>query len=190
MTKLILGGLAALLVLASAVLWMLRPGSQRVEGSIAPDFSLSDQHGKTHRLGDYTGRWLVLYFYPKDDTPGCTQEACRFRDDIGVLGDLGATVLGVSMDDARSHADFARKYQLPFPLLSDPDGRTAAAYDSLLNLGLVKFARRRTFIIGPDGRIAARFDKVDPASHAQEVARTLRTLQQAEMTRTDQTLRQ
>ncbi|MBU2567102.1 redoxin domain-containing protein, partial [Patescibacteria group bacterium] len=77
------------------------------------------------------------------------------------------------------HADFARKYQLPFPLLSDPDGQTAAAYGSLLNLGLVRFARRRTFIIAPDGRIAARFDKVDPASHAQEVARTLRALQAA-----------
>ncbi|MDO9007776.1 MAG: peroxiredoxin [Thiobacillus sp.] len=179
MTKLILGGLAALLVLASAVLWMLRPGTQRVEGSMAPDFALPDQHGKTHRLGDYAGRWLVLYFYPRDDTPGCTQEACRFRDDIGVLGDLDATVLGVSLDDSRSHAEFAQKYQLPFPLLSDLDGRTAADYDSLLNLGLIKFARRRTFIIGPDSRIAARFNKVDPARHAQEVANTLRTLQRA-----------
>ena len=94
MTKMMLGGLAALLVLASAVLWMLRPGTQRVEGGIAPDFSLPDQQGKTHRLSDYTGHWVVLYFYPKDDTPGCTQEACRFRDDIGVLGDLGATVAG------------------------------------------------------------------------------------------------
>jgi peroxiredoxin Q/BCP len=180
MTKLMLGGLAALLLLASAVLWMLRPGSQRMEGSAAPDFALQDQNGKTHRLGDYAGRWLVLYFYPKDDTPGCTREACRFRDDIGVLGDLDAAVVGVSVDDARSHAGFARKYQLPFPLLSDPDGHTAAAYDSLLNLGLVKFARRHTFIIAPDGRIAARFDKVDPARHAQEVARTLRALQQRE----------
>jgi len=180
MTKLMLGGLAALLLLASAVLWMLRPGSQRMEGSAAPDFALQDQNGKTHRLSDYAGRWLVLYFYPKDDTPGCTREACRFRDDIGVLGDLDAAVVGVSVDDARSHAGFARKYQLPFPLLSDPDGHTAAAYDSLLNLGLVKFARRHTFIIAPDGRIAARFDKVDPARHAQEVARTLRALQQPE----------
>jgi peroxiredoxin Q/BCP len=178
MIKLILG-LAALLVLASAVLWMLRPGSQRVEGSIAPDFALLDQNGKTHRLGDYAGRWLVLYFYPRDDTPGCTREACRFRDDIGVLGDLNAAVVGVSVDDARAHADFARKYQLPFPLLSDPDGRTAAAYDSLLNLGLVRFARRHTFVIGPDGRIAARFDKVDPARHAEEVAHTLRAMQAA-----------
>ncbi|PKO72976.1 MAG: peroxiredoxin, partial [Betaproteobacteria bacterium HGW-Betaproteobacteria-17] len=94
-----------------------------------------------------------------------------------MLGDLDAAVVGVSLDDTRSHADFARKHQLPFPLLSDPDGKTAAAYDSLLNLGLLRFARRHTFIIAPDGHIAARFDKVDPASHAQEVARTLRGLQ-------------
>lgn len=179
MLKLILGGLAALLLLASAVLWMLRPGAQRTEGSVAPDFALQDQNGKTHHLGDYAGRWLVLYFYPRDDTPGCTREACRFRDDIGILGRLDAAVVGVSVDDTKSHADFARKYQLPFPLLSDSDGKTATAYDSLLNLGLVRFARRHTFIIAPDGRIAARFDKVDPARHAEEVAQTLQALQQA-----------
>ncbi|MFO7541686.1 MAG: peroxiredoxin [Thiobacillus sp.] len=177
MTEIVLGGLAALLVLASAVLWMLRPGSQRQEGSPAPDFVLQDQAGQTHRLGDYAGRWLVLYFYPRDDTPGCTEEACRFRDDVGVLGDLNAAVVGVSVDNTRSHADFANKYALPFPLLSDPDGRTAAAYGSLLNLGLVRFARRHTFIIAPDGRIAARFDTVTPSSHAQDVARALRSLQ-------------
>lgn len=179
MTKLILGGVAVLLLLVSAVLWMLRPGSQRVEGSAAPSFSLRDQSGQTHRLSDYAGRWLVLYFYPKDDTPGCTQEACRFRDDIGVLGNLNSAVVGVSVDDAQSHADFSKKYQLPFPLLTDPKGHTAAAYDSLLNLGLIRFARRHTFIISPDGRIAARFDKVNPASHAQDIARTLLTLQQS-----------
>jgi peroxiredoxin Q/BCP len=177
MLKLILVGLAALLLVASAVLWMLRPGGRQAEGSAAPDFALQDQNGQTHRLADYAGRWLVLYFYPKDDTPGCTKEACRFRDDIGVLGDLNAAVVGVSVDDVRSHADFARKYQLPFPLLSDPDGKTAAAYGSLLNLGVARLARRHTFIISPDGRIAARFDKVDPARHAQEVARALQALQ-------------
>ena len=180
MLKLILGGVAVLLLVASVVLWMLRPGSQRPgEGSAAPDFSLQDQNGQTHRLRDYAGRWLVLYFYPRDDTPGCTREACRFRDDIGVLGDLNAAVAGVSVDDTRSHAGFARKHQLPFPLLSDPDGHTAAAYGSLLNLGLIRFARRHTFIIAPDGRIAARFDQVDPASHVQQVAHALKALQQS-----------
>ena len=180
MLKLILSGVAVLLLVASVVLWMLRPGSQRAgEGSAAPDFALQDQNGQTHRLRDYAGRWLVLYFYPRDDTPGCTREACRFRDDIGVLGDLDAAVAGVSVDDTRSHAGFARKHQLPFPLLSDPDGHTAAAYGSLLNLGLIRFSRRHTFIIAPDGRIAARFDQVDPASHVQQVAHALKALQQA-----------
>ena len=162
----------------------MRPGAQRAVGSVAPDFALKDQNGQMHRLSDYAGRWLVLYFYPRDDTPGCTKEACRFRDDIGVLGNLNAAVVGVSVDDTRSHAAFSSKFQLPFPLLSDPDGQTAAAYDSLLNLGLVKFALRHTFIIAPDGRIAARFDKVDPAIHAQEVARSLGALRQAHATQT------
>lgn len=179
MTKIILGALAVLLVLASAVFWMLRPGAYREEGSQAPGFELLDQHGQTHRLSDYAGRWLVLYFYPRDDTPGCTEEACGFRDDIGVLGDLNASIAGVSIDDTASHAAFARKYTLPFPLLSDPDGKTAADYDSLLNLGLMRFARRHTFIIAPDGRIAARFNKVHPATHVAEVAQTLRALQQS-----------
>lgn len=177
MFKMIMGGLAVLLLAASAAFWMLRPGTQRMEGSAAPDFALLDQNGQIHRLGDYAGRWLVLYFYPRDDTPVCTREACRFRDDIGVLGKLDAAVVGVSVDSPRSHADFSRKYGLPFPLLSDPDGRTAAAYGSLINLGLVRFARRHTFIIAPDGRIAARFDHVDPARHAEEVRDALRSLQ-------------
>ena len=182
MFKMIMGGLAVLLLAASAAFWMLRPGTQRAEGSAAPDFALQDQNGQTHRLGDYAGRWLVLYFYPKDDTPVCTREACRFRDDIGVLGKLelgeqGVELVGISVDSTQSHADFSHKYGLPFPLLSDPDGRTAAAYGSLLNLGLVRFARRHTFIIAPDGRIAARFDHVDPARHAEEVRDTLRSLQ-------------
>lgn len=177
MFKMIMGGLAVLLLAASVAFWMLRPGTQRTEGSAAPDFALQDQNGRMHRLSDYAGRWLVLYFYPRDDTPVCTREACRFRDDIGTLGKLDAAVVGVSVDSTRSHADFSRKYGLPFPLLSDPDGRTASAYDSLLNLGIIRFARRHTFIIAPDGRIAARFDHVDPARHAEEVRDTLRSLQ-------------
>lgn len=185
MTKILLGGLAVLLVLGSAVLWMLRPGVQREEGSSAPDFELLDQHGQVHRLSDYAGRWLVLYFYPRDDTPVCTEEACRFRDDVGVLSDLDASIAGVSIDDTASHAAFARKYTLPFPLLSDPAGKTAADYDSLLNLGVMRFARRHTFIIAPDGRIAARFNKVNPATHVTEVAQTLRRLQQSSSTATN-----
>ncbi|MEW6254225.1 MAG: peroxiredoxin, partial [Planctomycetota bacterium] len=98
---------------------------------------------------------------------------------IGTLDDLGAAVVGVSVDNVASHAGFARKFKLPFPLLADSEGKTAAAYGSLLNLGVVRFARRNTFIISPDGRIAARLDKVDTARHATEVAQTLRQLQGA-----------
>jgi len=176
MLKLVLGGIALLLLAASVVLWMLRPGAARPEGSAAPDFELRDQHGKVHRLADYAGRWLVLYFYPRDDTPGCTEQACRLRDDIGVLGGLDAAVVGVSVDDVASHAAFAQKHRLPFPLLADTDGRVAAAYGSLLNLGVVRFARRQTFIIDPAGRIAVHFPRVDPATHVEQVAGALQAL--------------
>jgi thioredoxin-dependent peroxiredoxin len=173
--KVILG---LLLVTAVAVaVWRLaRPGQIPAVGSAAPDFRLPDQDGKPRQLADYAGRWLVLYFYPRDDTPGCTREACCFRDDIGSLQRLGAAVIGVSLDDSASHAAFARKHQLPFPLLSDPAGKTAAAYGSLLNLGVVRLAHRHTFIIGPDGRIAAVFTRVDPDRHAAEVAQVLREI--------------
>ena len=181
MPELIMSGVAALLLVASAALWMLRPGTRVAEGSAAPDFELADQDGRTHHLSEYAGRWLVLYFYPRDNTRICTQEACRFRDGISMLDDLDAVVVGVSVDDVRTHADFARKHRLPFTLLSDPDGKTAAAYGSLLNLGFARFARRHTFIIAPDGRIAARFDTVLPTRHAEQVARTLRSLQQPGM---------
>ncbi|MBN8762817.1 MAG: peroxiredoxin [Thiobacillus sp. 63-78] len=177
MFKIIMSGLAILLLVASVALWMLRPDARRAEGSKAPGFALQDQNGRTHHLDDYAGRWLVLYFYPRDDTPVCTREACRFRDDLDTLEQLDAAVVGVSVDSTRSHADFSRKYGLPFPLLSDPGGRTARAYGSLLNLGVMHVARRHTFIIAPNGYIAARFDHVDPARHVEEVRDALRSLQ-------------
>lgn len=175
----LLGGLAAVLFFVSLALWMLRPGTRLGEGRPAPGFELRDQAGKTHRLDDYAGCWLVLYFYPRDDTPGCTREACGFRDDIDTFDELDSALIGISVDDPDSHAAFAQKYALPFPLLADPGGKTAAAYGSLLNLGVVRFARRHTFIIAPDGGIAARFDQVQPATHAADVARTLRALRDA-----------
>ena len=112
-------------------------------GEPAPDFSLPDQNGQTHKLSDYRGKWLVLYFYVKDDTPGCTEQACKYRDDIHQLSELGAQVVGVSVDNTASHADFAKKYSLPFPLLADGKGETAARYDSLRGDG--SLAKRNTF---------------------------------------------
>ncbi|HEX5538334.1 MAG TPA: peroxiredoxin, partial [Methylophilaceae bacterium] len=111
-------------------------------GQAAPAFSLPDQTGQQHSLSDYRGSWVVLYFYPKDDTPGCTKEACSFRDDLFKLEKLGAKVVGVSVDDSDSHAAFARKYHLPFPLLADKQGKIADSYGALRNFGIVKFAKR------------------------------------------------
>lgn len=184
MLTLTLGLLAALLLLASAAMWMRRPRGQAVEGGAAPDFALRDQNGLTRSLGDYAGRWLVLYFYPRDETPHCTREACAFRDAQATLEELGASVLGISVDTAARHADFTRKHGLTFPLLADPGGRIARAYGSALDLGFTRLARRKTFIIAPDGRIAARFDAVNVATHADEVTRTLDALRRAWSPRT------
>jgi len=145
-------------------------------GDAAPGFELSDQNGATHRLECYRGRWLVLYFYPRDDTPGCTREACEFRDDLPALRDLQATLLGVSTDAPASHRKFAAKYRLSFPLLSDPHGRVVAAYGSLFTLGPLRFARRHSFIIDPAGKLAEIYRHVDPATHSMRVRDDLRAL--------------
>jgi peroxiredoxin Q/BCP len=171
--------LAVLLaLLAVVVLWMRlgHAGELPQLGQSAPLFSLPDQNGKVHALEDYKGRWVVLYFYPKDDTPGCTQEACTFRDDLHKLTALGAQVIGVSVDDSASHAEFARKYHLPFPLLADKDGKVADSYGALWNLGLIKFAKRYTFLIDPQGKVAKAYLKVDTSRHSREVVDDLTRL--------------
>ena len=132
---------------------------------------------KTHSLEQYQGKWVVLYFYPKDDTPGCTTEACNFRDDIFKLRALDAEVLGVSLDSTESHARFAEKYGLPFPLLSDAEGETARQYGSLTKWLGMTIAARHTFIIDPAGKIAKTYRKVDPDTHSAEVLADLTNLQ-------------
>ena len=144
---------------------------------IAPDFSLIDQNGKQHRISDYRGRWVVLYFYPKNNTAGCTKEACKFRDDYFRLTKLGAEVLGVSIDNQDSHAEFTKKYSLPFPLLADSDGKVASQYGSFFSFGPLRFAKRHTFIIDPDGRIAKLYRNVKPDSHSEEIIRDLSHIQ-------------
>ncbi len=174
MKWLILFGLAGALVLV--LMRMAQAGDVPKAGQAAPDFSLPDQNGKLHKLIDYTGKWLVLYFYPKDGTPGCTQEACAFRDDLMQLTVLGAEVAGVSLDDSSSHAAFARKYHLPFPLLADKNSDVAARYGVLLNLGLFKVAKRYTFLINPQGNISKVYDSVETSRHSREIIEDLKTL--------------
>jgi peroxiredoxin Q/BCP len=146
----------------------------------APSFSLSDQEGVTRLLDQYAGRWLVLYFYPKDDTPGCTTEACSFRDNYHALESKGIALLGVSKDTVSSHKKFAEKYSLNFPLLSDPSHSMIEAYGAW---GLKKFMGREfdgilrtTILISPDGKIAKRYPDVNPTQHAAEVIADLAAL--------------
>jgi len=143
-------------------------------GDTAPDFRLVDQNGTIRSLSDFSGQWVVLYFYPKDDTPGCTKEACSFRDDLTTLEKLGAKVVGVSVDDSDSHSKFASKYHLPFPLLADADGKVADSYGALTNLLLLKIAKRYTFLIDPKGKIAKVYLSVDTSRHSQEIVDDLK----------------
>jgi peroxiredoxin Q/BCP len=142
-------------------------------GTPAPDFELQDEAGTLHRLSDYRGQPVVLYFYPKDDTPGCTKEACSFRDDYSAYEAAGVLILGVSPDSPASHAKFKEKYQLPFPLLADEDHRVADLYEAW---GPKQFmgrsyegVLRTTYIIGEDGTIRRVFEKVRPAEHSAEI---------------------
>ena len=149
---------------------------QTAVGSPAPEFELPDQTGHLHSLEDYRDKWVVLYFYPKDDTPGCTTEACAFRDNIFAFQALGAQILGVSLDDVESHQSFAEEYDLPFPLLADVGGDISTAYGVKTRMFGMTVAKRQTFIIGPDGTIAKHYERVDPDEHSAEVLAALKEL--------------
>jgi thioredoxin-dependent peroxiredoxin len=146
-------------------------------GSDAPEFALRSQNGDLVSLQDYRGTWVVLYFYPKDQTPGCTLEAHKFQADQSKYAEHHAVVLGVSLDDMVSHKKFCAKEGLNFKLLADTGGNVSKAYGSLTNLGVVKFAARHTFVIDPEGKIARTYASVDPARHSQEVLVALDGLQ-------------
>jgi peroxiredoxin Q/BCP len=148
-------------------------------GDDAPTFTLPDSQGNQVSLNDYKGKWAVLYFYPKDDTPGCTKEACHFRDDFKTLEALGAKVIGVSIDDSFSHKKFAEKYNLPFPLLSDASGEVADRYGALNNFLVIKLAKRYTFLINPQGKIAKIYLSVDTSKHSQEIIEDLKKLKES-----------
>ncbi len=146
----------------------------------ATDFSLPDQDSKFHKLSDYRGKWVVLYFYPKDDTPGCTTEACNFRDSFHELQKLGVVILGVSKDSVKSHKKFADKYGLNFPLLSDESLKIIKSYKAW---GEKKFMGRTyegilrtTYLINPQGEIAKVYEKVNPLTHAEAISKDLALL--------------
>lgn len=149
-------------------------------GEVAPQFALTDQDGELHRLEDQKGSWVVLYFYPKDDTPGCTTEACEFRDSLEQLVAVGGKVFGLSADDEESHKKFAAKHQLTFPLLVDPGREVLEAYEAYgekVSFGRKHFGVHRvTYLINPDGVIARVWPKVKPAGHALEVRRAIEEL--------------
>ncbi len=149
------------------------PGEAAVAvGQPAPLFSLPAHDGQTYDLGQMKGQWVLVYFYPKDDTPGCTKQACSLRDSWAALGNAGVTVVGVSTDSIKSHEKFAKKYNLPFPLLSDSKKEVVEKYD-------VKgffFTKRKSFLIDPEGKVAAIFDKVDVGRHGDQVLEALANL--------------
>lgn len=143
----------------------------------ATDFELPDQDGKNHRLSDYKGKWVILYFYPKDDTPGCTKEACNFRDSIDKFQRMGTVILGVSKDSVASHKKFADKYHLNFTILSNENKSVIKEYKSW---GIKKFMGREfegtirnTYLINPKGEIVKFYEKVNPLTHAEEILKDL-----------------
>lgn len=150
-------------------------------GTKAPAFTAPDQEGKTHSLKDYAGKWVILYFYPKDDTPGCTKEACAFRDGFSKFNRAGIKILGVSVDSVKKHAKFVEKYSLPFILLSDEDKKIVNSYQVW---GKKKFMGREymgtnrvSYLINPEGKIAKVYEQVKPEDHADEVLADVKTLQ-------------
>jgi peroxiredoxin Q/BCP len=146
-------------------------------GAAAPNFKLQDQNGKWRTLEDYKGKWLTLYFYPKDQTPGCTTQACEFRDNIFAFRDANAVIVGISVDDVASHKKFEEKNSLPFTLLADPTKQTAKTYGVLKRfMGMTELAKRETFLIDPSGHIAKIYRDVDPKGHAQAVLADIKAM--------------
>ena len=163
--------LVLILITSSSVLANLEVGDK------APNFILNDQNNESHQLSDYEGRWVILYFYPKDDTPGCTTQACDFRDAVKRIIASRSVVFGLSLDSVESHKRFSDKNNLPFSLLSDEEGVAAKSYDSLNNFMGYKSAKRNTFIINPQGFLSKIYLSVDPKTHSQMVLNDLSLLQ-------------
>jgi thioredoxin-dependent peroxiredoxin len=175
-TSLLLAGILLMTGIAAAA------GAPEV-GALAPAFKLQDQTGKWHSLSDYKGHWVALYFYPKDDTPGCTTQACSFRDNVFAFKKENAVILGISVDDVASHKAFAEKHGLPFTLLADPDKAVTREYGVLKTyMGVMEMARRDTFLIDPDGKVAKHYESVEPEGHSQVVLDDIKALKAAKKT--------
>ena len=183
MLKIVLLVVVLIVVLAILVPRLLSRGTTPAEGSNAPDFTLPSQEGSSVSLKDYRGKWVVLYFYPKDQTPGCSREAHNFQVDQPKYAERNAVVLGVSLDSVDSHKKFCTKEGLQFRLLADTDHKVTQSYGSLTNLGVVKFAARHTFLIDPNGKVAKVYTNVDPLKHSAEVLAELDGLQKVGVTK-------
>jgi len=165
--------------IASILFFFLITGTSIAEintGQTAPNFNLQDQNGNWHTLDNYKGQWVVLFFYPKDQTPGCTTEACNFRDNIFEFQKLNTQILGVSLDDIESHQAFSEKYSLPYPILADVNKECATEYGVLGKFMMMTIAKRQSFLINPEGQIVKHYKKVDPDTHSKEVIIDLKQL--------------
>jgi thioredoxin-dependent peroxiredoxin len=162
-----------------ALMQAAEPQKQPATGTPAPDFSLTTSDGSQVNLKDYRGKWVVLYFYPKDMTSGCTLEAKNFQRDLTKYDQTGAVILGVSVDTAQSHKDFCTKEGLTFKLLADPDGKVAGQYGSTMEHDGTKMAARNTFLINPKGEIAKVYTGVKPVEHSDQVLKDLAELKKS-----------
>ena len=174
--------LFAVLILLNALgmaIGATEPQTQPATGAAAPDFKLATGDGSQVSLKDYRGKWVVLYFYPKDFTSGCTMEAKNFQRDLAKYEQSGAVVLGVSVDSAQSHKDFCAKEGLNFKLLADPDAKVSAQYGSTMDYKGATMAARNTFLINPEGKIAKVYAGVKPAEHSEQVLKDLAELKKS-----------
>ncbi len=170
-------GILAALAIVGFLVSAARGGDKApAVGTAAPDFTLNSQDGKPVSLHDFKGKWVVLYFYPKDMTTGCTIEAHNFQRDMSKYDALGAVILGVSVQDEKSHQEFCAKEGLNFKLLADTNKEVSEKYDSVMNLGVMKLSARHTFLIGPDGTVRKVWNDVDVKKHSDEVLASIEEL--------------